>query len=131
MVFAHSVTFSQIKFHACLSADINWQSGVIPQPMGSAGGKELPSELDNVRRSDLPGKQAQGTSRAGSSQHNGCKCGMERSRNPESGLVGHNTGEESNSKYCPRWGSRILCVRGTTQMEVFDLVSFQSTDLCK
>lgn len=42
--------FSQIKFSTCLSADINWQSGVIPQPMGSAGGKELPSELGNVEK---------------------------------------------------------------------------------
>lgn len=42
--------FPQMKFHPCLSADINWQSGVIPESMGSARGKELPSELDSVEK---------------------------------------------------------------------------------
>lgn len=42
--------FSQFKFPTSLSADIDWQSGVIPQPTGSARGKELPSELDNVEK---------------------------------------------------------------------------------
>lgn len=52
--------FSQINFHSCLSADIDWQSGVMPQPMGGAGGKELPSELDSVGKERNTWKAASG-----------------------------------------------------------------------
>lgn len=88
------------------------------------------------KKSRPHGKQVQGISNvqkpAGSSRHDGCKQGMERSRNYEPGPVWYDIGEQWWLQTLPRFGSQDPVGEGHNANEsVFDLVSFQTAAFCK
>lgn len=105
--------FSQIKFSTCLSADINWQSDVIPTAHGQCRGKGASIRAGQCGKGVESRLRAHPVLAAPSTMN--VRKGWKGAGILSLGQWDMTLENSGNSKYYSSWGSSILCVKGTSQ----------------